>query len=79
MPSWDSTPRHNEGSSLFYDSNPKDYERWLNFQKHNFKPPSEEENFIFINAWNEWAEGNHLEPCQKWGLQYLEATKRVFT
>ena len=43
-----------------------------------FKPFSPEENFIFINAWNEWAEGNHLEPCKKWGLQYLEATKAAF-
>jgi hypothetical protein len=36
------------------------------------------ENFVFINAWNEWAEGNHLEPCQKWGKDYLEVTKEVF-
>ena len=33
---------------------------------------------IFINAWNEWAEGNHLEPCQKWGTEYLKVTKEAF-
>ena len=35
------------------------------------------ETFLFINAWNEWAEGNHLKPCQKWGTQYLEMTKEI--
>jgi lipopolysaccharide biosynthesis protein len=39
--------------------------------------PSAEENLVFINAWNEWGEGNHLEPDQKWGHDYLEVTRKV--
>jgi hypothetical protein len=32
---------------------------------------------VFLKSWNEWAEGNHLEPDLKWGMQYLQAVKRV--
>ena len=45
----------------------------------DFHPYSEEENFIFINAWNEWAEGAHLEPCIKFGHGYLEALKNALS
>jgi len=38
---------------------------------------AEEEQIVFINAWNEWAEGCHLEPDMKNGRKFLEATRRV--
>lgn len=73
-PSWDNTPRRGINSFLLKNASPDKYKRWLEFTLSNFKPYSEDQNFIFINAWNEWAEGNHLEPCQKWGHSYLKAT-----
>lgn len=74
-PGWDNTARRTRDAFILKDSTPVEYERWLKKIKEVYK---NEETFLFINAWNEWAEGNHLEPCQKWGKMYLEATKRVF-
>ena len=76
-PMWDNTPRRKTKYFLFKDSTPEKYQEWLESEIEKFEPFSEQENFFFINAWNEWGEGNHLEPCQKWGLQYLEATKKA--
>ena len=76
-PMWDNSARKKERAFMFIGSTPEKYKEWLSFETERFKPFSNEENFIFINAWNEWAEGNHLEPCQKYGRQYLEATKEV--
>ncbi len=78
-PMWDNTARRQEGAIVFKNSTPELYGEWLKHIAANFKPFSENENFIFINAWNEWAEGNHLEPCQKWGKQYLEMTRKVLS
>ena len=76
-PNWDNSPRR-VGMSFhaFKNSTPALYGKWLKHILDTFEPYSEEENFIFINAWNEWAEGNHLEPDQKWGYAYLEETKK---
>ncbi|HMI62057.1 MAG TPA: glycoside hydrolase family 99-like domain-containing protein [Puia sp.] len=76
-PMWDNTARRKTGATIFKGSTPEIYEGWLKHIVRNYTPPSNSENFIFINAWNEWAEGNHLEPCMKWGRAYLEATKRA--
>ncbi len=76
-PMWDNSARRKENAVVLRDSTPEHYKQWLSALVRDFRPPSSEEDFIFINAWNEWAEGNHLEPCARWGRGYLEATRRA--
>jgi lipopolysaccharide biosynthesis protein len=76
-PMWDNTSRRREGAWIFHGSTPDLYERWLHNVLTRFQPPTPEENLVFVNAWNEWAEGNHLEPDERWGMAYLQATKRA--
>lgn len=77
-PGWDNSPRR-AGQTYWalHNSTPKLYKKFLMHTLSHFEPYSKEENFVFINAWNEWAEGNHLEPDQKWGRGYLEATRQA--
>ena len=78
-PSWDNSARRPPGQAIiFRNSTPKTFQDWLHAKTHAFTPPSSEENLVFINAWNEWAEGNHLEPCLTHGTAWLEAMQQVF-
>lgn len=78
MLSWDNTARRKVSSNIFYNSSPEEYEKWLiGLVDYTRKFNSEENQLIFINAWNEWAEGTHLEPDQKYGHAYLKATQRA--
>jgi lipopolysaccharide biosynthesis protein len=79
-PGWDNSSRRAPRglqSTLWLNSTPEIYERWLRETLQRFTPFGPEEDFVFVNAWNEWAEGNHLEPDQKYGRGYLEATRRA--
>jgi lipopolysaccharide biosynthesis protein len=76
-PAWDNSARRKVGAYIFKDSTPEAYEKWLASVVGKLKASGAQDDFVFINAWNEWAEGNHLEPCQRWGRAYLEATKRA--
>jgi lipopolysaccharide biosynthesis protein len=78
-PRFDNSPRRRGGGALMLvRSSPERYARWLEEVVARFQPYSSEENLVFVNAWNEWAEGNYLEPCQEWGRAYLEAHARIF-
>lgn len=77
-PGWDNSARRGNNPSLVLNnSTPEKFKIWLEKIVEDFIPYSEEENFVFINAWNEWAEGNHMEPCLKWGHAYLQSVKDV--
>ena len=78
FPSWDNTARVGTRAVVVLDGNPPNYERWLDgaaFRTVAERAPGD--RLVFINAWNEWAEGCHLEPDRRYGLGFLEATKRV--
>jgi len=77
MPSWDNSARRENEAFIVDISTPDVYERWLRSVAEKSLTEPDLEGLMFINAWNEWAEGNHLEPCQKWGRAYLDATQRV--
>jgi lipopolysaccharide biosynthesis protein len=73
-PMWDNSPRKKKGASVFVDSDPELYRCWLRDTIAK-SPLRGDDDIVFVNAWNEWAEGNHLEPCDRWGRAYLDATR----
>jgi lipopolysaccharide biosynthesis protein len=74
-PMWDNSARRKNDAFIFHESSPELFSKWLSEIIKRFKPYSKDENFIFINAWNEWGEGCHLEPCLKWDKAYLEVVQ----
>ncbi|HEY4357103.1 MAG TPA: glycoside hydrolase family 99-like domain-containing protein, partial [Acidobacteriaceae bacterium] len=80
-PNWDNSARRASNAFILRDSTPESYGRWLNGildqKSANATQRPQDPDIVFINAWNEWAEGNHLEPCQRWGNAYLQETRKA--
>lgn len=78
FPAWDNTARTGSRAVVVLGSSPANYEHWLaeSIRRTREDFPGSD-RFVFINAWNEWAEGCHLEPDRKYGRAFLEATKRA--
>lgn len=80
MLSWDNTARKNTKGHIHTNFSVVRYAQWLSSNAERVtrdRRLSADEKLIFINAWNEWAEGTHLEPDQKHGYGYLAATRAV--
>jgi lipopolysaccharide biosynthesis protein len=76
-PSWDNSARKKD-ALIYHGSTPEKYEAWLRkVVGKTLREHRHSKRIVFINAWNEWAEGNHLEPDLEWGRAYLEATRRA--
>ncbi len=76
---WDNSPRRGKDGILIKNGTPELFSKFLLSSIEKFKKMefSKEENLVLINSWNEWAEGNYLEPDMKNGFKYLEALKSV--
>jgi lipopolysaccharide biosynthesis protein len=75
FPSWDNTARVGRRAVVVLNGNPANYELWLN--RTILGATKKGDSFVFINAWNEWAEGCHLEPDRTYGRGFLQATLRA--
>lgn len=77
MLGWDCTPRR-KSFHCWYGFSPESYYQWLCYNiKYTRKHHEPEDRFIFINAWNEWAEGTYLEPDKLFGYTNLNTTSRA--
>jgi GT2 family glycosyltransferase/SAM-dependent methyltransferase len=76
MPGWDNTARRPNDSAIFAGSTPGAYQAWLEcVLRQTREQHFGDEQLVFVNAWNEWAESAYLEPDVAWGHGYLEATR----
>lgn len=76
FPSWDNSARR-ESATIIQNNEPSIFGQWVSKAIANVGSYPEEERFVFVNAWNEWAEGCHLEPDRKHGRAFLEALKEA--
>ncbi len=75
FPNWDNTPRMGKRAMIIVGSNARLYEKYLEMQYK--KAAERNQEFLFVNAWNEWAEGACLEPDKRDKYAYLKATGNI--
>jgi hypothetical protein len=80
LPNWDNTARYGGDAYLLHDSTPELFQEWLESAiAHSRANLPEDRRFVVVNAWNEWAEGTHLEPDTRYGYSYLNAIGRALS
>jgi hypothetical protein len=75
VPNWDNTPRSGLQGVVLHGSTPELFRQQLRRAVEQVLPKPPEKRLIFLKSWNEWAEGNHLEPDQRFADSYLRVLK----
>jgi glycosyltransferase involved in cell wall biosynthesis/GT2 family glycosyltransferase len=80
-PQWDNTARRMSSATAMLDGGPATYEAWLRRAALSTVEaiPDTDERLVFINAWNEWAEGAYIEPDLDYGHAWLDATRAALS
>ena len=74
-PGWDNTARRGDRATVYVGSDPETYRLWLSSARARESAARGDKGFVFVNAWNEWAEGAYLEPDSTWGERFALATR----
>jgi hypothetical protein len=76
LPNWDNTPRSGRRGLVFHNATPELFRGHLREAVSRVEKRPPDQRIVFLKAWNEWAEGNYVEPDQKWGRAYLDVIKQ---
>ncbi len=80
VPMWDNTARYGTQALLLHGSTPQSFQEWMAHSIGDARANLEaDRRFVFVNAWNEWAEGTHLEPDTRYGYSYLNSVGRALS
>ena len=74
---WDNAARYKNRATIFKGASPESFRKWFSMLINSLPMRDLPENFVFLNAWNEWSEGTYLEPDIKHGYKYIDAIKEV--
>jgi len=77
IPQWDRSPRSGKQAVIYYGSTPELFREHLKIVKKAVENKPKEKRIIFLRSWNEWGEGNYVEPDKKFGMGYLDAVRDV--
>jgi len=75
IPNWDNTARSGSKGLVLHDSSPELFRKHLHKALSITRNVDQDRRLIFIKSWNEWAEGNYLEPDKRFGMRYLEVIR----
>jgi hypothetical protein len=73
VPNWDNTPRSSRRGVVLHDSTPARFRMHLREAIGQVEGREPARRIVFVKSWNEWAEGNYLEPDRRFGRDWLEA------
>lgn len=76
FPNWDHSPRSGKEGLVFHNSTPELFSKHVKNVIDSVSEKEADTKIVFLKSWNEWAEGNYMEPDMKYGLGYLQTLKK---
>ena len=77
MPGWDRTPRTSDEEGVYVNATPRHFQHHVEQALQVIKDKPAEHRILFLRSWNEWAEGNYVEPDEKYGHGFLDAIRNA--
>ena len=75
MPQWDRSPRVSAYDGVYVNATPEKFEQHIRHAMDFLADKRPEHQILFLKSWNEWGEGNYVEPDQKYGHGFLDAIR----